>query len=264
MTKFSVLGATGMIGSKLAADLARRGHEVFEPGHGTEELFANPLGHVIYCIGVTADFRSRPYETLESHVTLLADLLKRGQFDSLLYLSSTRVYSGAEDGLEDMAIRINPHDASDFYNLTKLMGESLCHVSQREHVRVARLSNVVGADRDDSPNFIPSLIREARNGHIQLYSSLTSAKDYVHIDDVVSLLPKIAVLGRYDVYNVASGRQISHSEWVERLRVSTGCGVSVTMDAPQLGFAPISIARIVEEFGFVPRDVFHAMDMQDQ
>jgi len=31
-------------------------------------------GHVIYCIGLTADFRQKPFETIEAHVSKLAEV----------------------------------------------------------------------------------------------------------------------------------------------------------------------------------------------
>ncbi len=51
------------------------------------------LGHAFYCIGLTADFRSRPFETIEAHCGLLKEVLSGSRFSSFVYLSSTRVYA---------------------------------------------------------------------------------------------------------------------------------------------------------------------------
>jgi len=78
--KFTVLGAGGFIGSHLLAHLRQAGHDCFAPARGDATLFAEELGHVIYCIGLTADFRSRPFDTVRAHVCLLADVLEKAPF----------------------------------------------------------------------------------------------------------------------------------------------------------------------------------------
>jgi nucleoside-diphosphate-sugar epimerase len=268
--KFTVLGGTGVIGRRLVASLRAQGYEVYAPSRealtrmlsGTSLGSAHPsLGHVIYAIGMTADFRQYPFETVQAHVSLLSQVLTQSPFESLLYLSSTRVYLGtsAWQGGEDIRLSVRPQDPSDLYNLSKLMGESLCHACARPTVRVARLSNVVGGEDADSSNFIPSLQREARAGRIVLQTALSSAKDYIHIDDVVALLPRIAMEGRHTLYNLASGLQISHGEWAQHLVEQTGCAVEVLPDAPATRFVPIDVTRIRSEFGFEPRSVFSAV-----
>lgn len=243
--KFTILGASGFIGSHLRAYLEKTGYECFAPARGDASVFGQELGHVIYCIGLTADFRQRPFDTVRAHVCFLAEVLEKAKFESLLYLSSTRVYAGAASGNEDAQLM-----AGDLYNLSKLAGESLCFASGRANVRVARLSNVFGNDFS-SDNFLPSLIRAAVvDGRIILGTALDSAKDYVHIDDVVSVLPKIALAGKQRVYNVASGRNISNRELVEIIRELTGCAAEVAGDAGHVSFPPIQVTRLRQEFGF--------------
>lgn len=259
MSRFTILGGHGNIGQRLRAYIEGRGYEVWIPTRGDEAVFQRNLGHVIYAIGVTADFRTRPFETMDAHVCVLANVLSRARFESLLYLSSTRVYSGNEAVDEMSPLSVQPADPSDLYNLSKLAGESLCLQSGRDKVRVARLSNVVGADDQESANFLPSLTREARNGLIRLRSDMRSAKDYVHIDDVVPLLTQIALTARDRIYNVASGKNITHEEWVRELQRTHRCSVEVETNAPVLRFPPIAIRRVVDEFGFSPRDVLRTI-----
>jgi nucleoside-diphosphate-sugar epimerase len=259
VSRFTVFGANGFIGSRLVRTLRASGHDVLAPERDECAWLTHPLGHVIYAIGITADFRSRPLDTVEAHVCALAPLLRSAQFESLLYLSSTRVYGAQPRGAEDDALSVNPHDPSDLYNLSKLMGESMCLSSGRRGVRIARLSNVVGADDAGSSNFLPSLLRDARAGHISLRTDLASAKDYIHIDDVLHLLPLVAVQGQHSMYNVASGQQITHGQWVEHLVAMTGCTVQVLANAPVVYFSPVDVTRIQAEFGFAARTVFSTM-----
>lgn len=259
---WTVLGASGVIGRHLVTRLRANGQTVYTPGRGEPGLYERPLGHVIYAIGLTADFRTRPYDTVQAHVSLLAELLQRADFTSLLYLSSTRVYARTASSREDADLGVQPQDPSDLYNLSKLMGESLCLNGGRSGVRVVRLSNVVGGEDRDSGNFVPSLVREARGGCIVLQTAPDSAKDYIHIDDVAELLPRIATQGRERLYNVASGVQTHHAQWTAQLQAQTGCTVDVAPGAPVVSFAPIDITRIRTEFAFMPRPVLSALPAQ--
>lgn len=253
---FTVLGASGYIGSRLVAHLQAQGHTVWAPARGDAEVFTRPLGHVMYCVGLTADFRTRPFDTADAHVSLLAEVLRRAQFDSLLYLSSTRVYMGAASTHEDAPLSVLPGDPSYLYNLTKLTGESLCHASGRAGVRVARLSNVVGPGMDAaSGNLVADLLRQAQGGHIVLRSDPQSAKDYVHVDDLLDWLPRIALTGRAATYNVASGRQTTHAQWLAWLQARTGCTVEVHAQAPLQVFPPINVQRLQGEWGVTTRAV---------
>lgn len=256
MTPFTVLGASGYIGSRLVSHLRSQGHPVWAPTRGDAGVFNRPLGHVVYCVGLTADFRTRPFDTVEAHVGLLTEVLRRSQFDSLLYLSSTRVYLGAASTDEDAPLSVLPGDPGYLYNLTKLTGESLCHASGRAHVRVARLSNVVGPGMDAaSGNLVADLLHQAREGHVQLRSDPGSSKDYVHVADLLDWLPRVALAGRAAVYNVASGLQTTHAQWLEWLRERTGCTVRWPQDAPLQQFLPIAAQRLQAEFNVRPRPV---------
>ena len=255
-SSFTVLGASGYIGSRLVAHLRAQGHTVWAPTRGAAEVFTRPLGHVMYCVGLTADFRTRPFDTVDAHVGLLAEVLRRAQFDSLLYLSSTRVYMGAASPHEDAPLSVLPGDPSYLYNLTKLTGESLCYACGRPGVRVARLSNVVGPDMDAaSGNLVADLVRQAQGGHIVLRSDPQSAKDYVHVDDLLDWLPRIALAGRAATYNVASGRQTLHAQWLAWLQARTGCTVEVDAQALLQAFPPINVQRLRGEWGVAPRAV---------
>jgi nucleoside-diphosphate-sugar epimerase len=256
LSAFTVLGSSGYIGSRLVAHLQAQGHAVWAPARGDAEVFSRPLGHVIYCVGLTADFRSRPFDTVDAHVGLLAEVLRHARFESLLYLSSTRVYMGAASTHEDAALSVMPGDPTYLYNLSKLTGESLCHASGRPGVRVARLSNVVGPGMDAaSGNLVADLVRQARSGHIVLRSDPQSAKDYVHVDDLLDWLPRIALSGCAATYNVASGRQTTHAHWLAWLQAHTGCTVEVVAQAPLQAFPPINVQRLQGEWGAAPRVV---------
>ncbi|MFM8751386.1 NAD-dependent epimerase/dehydratase family protein [Rhabdaerophilum sp.] len=257
MSQFTILGASGTVGRALAEYLRAAGEEVLAPARGDDAIWREDLGRVVYCIGVTADFRTRPLETIEAHVTVLHRLLAEARFERLVYLSSTRVYGGvgADDApaREDRTLTVDPHSGSDLYNLSKLMGESLCLHGSKGRACVARLSNVVGGEDEDSQNFLPSLLREARAGHVHLRSALDSAKDYIHIEDAVAVLTTLAKGPSQGIYNVASGIRTPHSEWIAAIQAATGATLSVEANAPRILFPPIDITRIRSECSVQPR-----------
>lgn len=246
MSRATVLGASGFVGSHLAAALRDAGIEVFAPPRGAD-LAGQNLGTVYYCIGLTAGFRTRPLETVEAHVGVLREVLRTAKFDKLVYLSSTRVYDATGNGStnEDATLPVRPADPSDLYNLSKLMGESLTLHGGKLGI-VARLSNVVGPDFK-SELFLPTLIREALAGKIVLRSDPESTKDYIGVADAVKQLIALGH-GRERIYNVASGRNTTHATILNRLRELTGCTVEVA-GGPRQSFPPIDAGRMRGEFG---------------
>lgn len=257
---YTVLGGAGFIGKALAEFLRGRGHTVYTPARklSSQSLCDESIGHVVYCIGLTADFRSRPWDTLDAHVGVLRHLLAEGSFSSLTYLSSTRVYLGSKMGCEDAVVQVSPEQPDQLYNLSKLMGEALCHTASRPDrpVRVVRLSNVVGGDLN-SDNFIYSLMREALScGVINLNSSLDSAKDYIALIDVLEMLELVASKGKSRCYNLASGRQVTNRDVVQLIADLTGAEIKVSANAVQQAFPVIDISRLSNEFGFSPSSPF--------
>jgi nucleoside-diphosphate-sugar epimerase len=246
----TVLGASGFIGSHVVRRLRQTGTAHRAPARG-ESLVDRPLGAVLYCIGLTADFRDRPLATVDAHVGALTEMLRSADFDRLVYLSSTRVYRRAAGPCaEEDPLRFQPDDADDLYGLSKALGEA---VALRHHdTCVVRLSNVYGVDPAPQ-SFLGAVIDAAvRAGSVVLGQTLDSAKDYVSVQDVVDVVLRLARGGRHRVYNVAGGREVSHRDLVGSLRAATGCRVEVRTDAVRLASAPISIARAIEEFGYRP------------
>ena len=78
---FTVLGASGFVGSALVAALEHTGHRVRAVTRGALPALLETrrnAGHVIDCIGLTGDFRARPHDTAEAHLEeLRAELTAR-------------------------------------------------------------------------------------------------------------------------------------------------------------------------------------------
>ena len=254
----TVLGASGFIGSLLAERL--RKYKLQHQGVGRNDpLPTGNLGNVIYCIGVTADFRSKPLETVEAHVCELLEVVRQCEFDSLLYLSSTRLYGGASTTDEDALLAVQTQSASDLYNISKLMGESITLNCGRIG-RVARISNVYGPDFT-SDNFLSTLLRQAVRGEkLVVQTGRTSEKDYVCVHDVVEQLIWIASEGKEQIYNVAGGANVTNLQLTERLQELTGCEVEFAADAPVITFPQITVERQRREFGFLPASLLRDLE----
>lgn len=246
----TVLGAGGFIGRHLLMALEERGYECWAPQRGDPEIFTRPLGDVYYCIGVTADFRERPLDTVEAHICILRKVLECAEFNSLVYLSSTRVYKGCPTAKEEQSLTINPSESDSLYNLSKLTGESLAITSGRA-CKIARLSNVFGVGMGAN-NFLGAVVREAMSsGKVELETSLSSEKDYIWVGDVVDALISLASKGKDVIYNIASGENVSNRDIVTIL-AGKGVEVTVAEHAPVVTFPSISVKRLLSDLEVKP------------
>jgi len=108
---------------------------------------------------------------------------------------------------------------------------------------------------------VNALIAEALNRPIiSLRTSHNSEKDYIAIEDVVEILPKIAQNGKCRIYNVASGSNLTHGAIVNTIAKLTNRDVEIQKDAPTIIFPPIDVSRIVDEFHFLPRDIKESIE----
>jgi nucleoside-diphosphate-sugar epimerase len=255
--KYTILGSNGFIGSNLHKYLSEKSENCFCPPRNYIFTKKENLGHIIYCIGLTADFRDNPMATVNAHVSKLIEVLENTKFNSFLYLSSTRVYAGSNSGNEETSLKTNPLNPSDLYNISKIMGESICLSIPNKKVRIARLSNVIGNDFN-SENFLFTLIKDAVDkGAIRLSIPMNAAKDYVSIDDVVKLIPLITLKGKHRLYNIASGNIITNKKLTDEIKKSTRCAVESLKLNSGLTFPSISIKKIQNEFLYKPKNILN-------
>lgn len=199
-------------------------------------------------------------QTIDAHVCILNNILKNCNFDSLLYISSGRIYYNVNSTLEENSFSINPNIKNDLYDISKLQGESLCMSLNNSQIKIIRPSNVIGTSAP--PNlFIPSLIKEAvETGKIVLHSTLDSNKDYVYVDDLVELIPKIIFSDKFQIYNIASGYNTTSKEIINEIIRLTNCKLEIAPDAKKFSSGQININRIKNEFNFVPTRVIDKIE----
>lgn len=248
--KFTIFGSTGFIGSHLVRFLHSKNFECFTPNIRNYDVAeSDNLGHIIYAIGVS-DFLNYPHKAIDAHVCYLNKILESRNFESLLYISSGRIYYNSSLTSEENTVKINPTSKNDLYNISKLMGESLCLASNKHNVKIIRPSNVIGTNAP-SNLFIPSIIIDAiQKKKITLHSTLESKKDYIYIDDLVKLTLQIILDGKYSIYNIASGYNTKSRDIINEIVKLTNCTVEITSDAKEFSSPQICVDRIKSEFNF--------------
>lgn len=257
--KFTILGSKGFIGKELTSFLTKIGHECFTPEVRNTNLEGMDLGHVIYSAGVP-NFMERPYDAVDAHVCQLKNILQKSNFKSLQYFSGGRVYHKMNDTKEERDLMFNPLDKNDLYGISKIMGESICIASNNPRVHILRLTNVTG-NNFNSHLFLPSIIRDAiTKNKIKVFTSLSSKKDYVYIDDVLELVLKISISGKNKIYNIASGKNIESGKLIEKISDITGCDVEVASNSKEYSFPETSISKITEEFDFSPTNILDKIE----
>lgn len=251
---WTVVGARGWIGSHLCAHLRALGATVAEFTHA--ESARAPVGHLIWCSGVTYGAQQSVRDAYRAHVTAVEGWLDAPGVLSFTYLSSTRVYDHALRTTEDTPLLLG---SSAIYALTKSAGETLV-LSSATNGRAIRMSNVYGT-RPSSPLFLNDVLRQAAmHGRIRLATSLDSAKDYVGLGETVAVIPRLVLAGKERIYNVAAGYNTTSREIVDALlALEPRLVIDVPEDAPRSVTPEISVERIRTEFGFHSRPLTAAL-----
>mgnify|MGYP001793046177 CR=1 FL=1 len=258
----TVFGAGGFIGGQVAKALSAQLGVVWRPTRddiSRNRHLTRDLGHVVYAIGLTGDFRSRPVSTVDAHAGLLAKVLHETRWQSFLVLSSTRVYGNAPRHApwrEEEPISVIP-SADTLYDLSKLLGEAAVLDHPSPNARVARLSNVFGTGLSAS-TFLGAVTAAAREGAVTIREGAGSTKDYVPLTRAVEALVSIALHGQHRLYNVSSGTLISHGDVADLLKASD-TKVSFAEGAENRRLPAASPARLQTEFHLAPVDVRAAL-----
>ena len=248
-----ILGSNGWIGSELVKYFSSLKYNVIQVNRKNLDEWINSQDYkniVVYAIGITGDFRNRIGESCEANVSILNNVLQSQSrnIDHFVYLSSTRIYMRNQITTEEECISLKSDQKNDFYNISKLMGESLVLTNQNKNFKILRLSNVLGFNQPRE-TFVGQLIHEAKkNGNAQILQSIKSAKDYIGMKDLTYYVEKIITEGIHRIYNVAYGHNISHADianWLQK----NGFNISFKENSSEL-FIPkeINISRLLKEF----------------
>ncbi len=242
--QITVVGAAGFIGSNLSNFFKKLGFKVVDIYKGYQILPQENYGIVLYCAGVTAGFRERPFDVINAHVTNLVNWLTFSDFDKLIYFSSARIYMGNKLGLESVEdFIINRNDT---YNQTKILGESICQFSKK-NTAILRLSHVIGYD-PNSPYFFWNVIRQfcSNSPNVSIDESPQSKRDYIFLEDIFDIIRQIIKLDKTGIYNVSSGIDVKNIELVSIVNEVIG-PKEVFFGKKKLDFPSIENKKIVKD-----------------
>ncbi len=246
LPKITIVGATGFIGSNLSKYFKNLGYEVKDIFKGDQILREENYGVVLYCAGVTHGFRERPLDVINAHVNHLIDWLDLAHFDKLIYFSSARIYMNNTSSLETVEdFIVNRNDS---YNLTKILGESICQ-SSKKNTLVLRISHVIGYD-PTSPSFFWNVLRQycIDSNTVTIEEAPECKRDYIYVEDLLIIIKKLITIEKIGIYNVSSGISIENRELVSLLNEFMMSKV-VIFEGKKVNFPPIENKKIVKELG---------------
>ena len=145
-----ITGGAGFIGSNIAFYLQENYPDsrviIFDCFRNNEVLSnGNPssYGHYKNLIGFKGD-------VICGNINIKNELsiLDNYKFDSLLYISSGRIYYNMNSTLEENYFSVNPNLKNDLYNISKLQGESLCLSMNNPKIKIIGSGGTKGIPED--------------------------------------------------------------------------------------------------------------------
>ena len=250
--KILITGAAGQIGSGLAKRICdkheltlvynlRNGYanhlkdaegEFIAPFHNidvaTAEIYSctGSYDAIIHLAAISSlpDCETNPLETLHCNVSATANVLdfaRKMNVPHVIFASTSAIYENNDVDVFTEDLEVSPRL---YYSLSKKMCEDLIE-SYREHygskVTILRFFNVFGPDGDQTrpnPPLLNFVYRELTKGKAPVLSGDgEQVRDFICIDDVVSMLDLCLEKQPNDVFNVCTGKAVSVnqiSNWV--------------------------------------------------
>ncbi len=261
-----VTGATGFVGRRLVACLAAAGHRVgavaidlHEPP-AAEDRFAvdirdraaiaqavarfapDRIVHLAALSHVGESWRRIP-DYFAINVLGVENVLAAAGRCPVLFMSSAEVY-GLVPEQEQPISEQRPVSPRTPYALTKAAAERLALATG---ATVVRSFNLIGAGQAPSfalPSFAAQLAAIERGAPPLLsVGNLSARRDFVHVEDAVLALVRLAEAPQPGgIFNLASGRDHSIAELLERLIALSGLEVRCAEDPEKL--RPVDVPRL--------------------
>ena len=248
-----ITGAAGQIGSGLAKLLIEKGHkltlcdnlrngyinnlkvdeEIIAPFYkvdiATQELLdlcGDQYDAIIHLAAITSlpDCESNPLETLRINVSGTANILefaRKYNVPHMIFASTSAVYENTDVEVFTEDLEINPRL---YYSLSKKMAEEVVQSYQENYglkVTTLRFFNVFGPDGDQTrpnPPLLNFVVRELKKGVApELSGDGEQVRDFIWVNDVVSMLELCLEKQPNDVFNVCTGVAVSVNQiatWV--------------------------------------------------
>jgi len=227
--RIAVTGSTGFIGKYLVPALKKSNHVVVEISRskGIDICSWDDVKSIDHCdiiIHLAAKtfvpdsfLNPREFYQINNTATLNALELARLWRAKLIYMSSY-LYGPPQYVPVDEKHPINPHNP---YAQSKFISEELCKGYHRDFhvpVTVFRLFNLYGPGQAGSL-IIPDILKQIETGKVILKDPRPK-RDYIHIDDVVSVIAKTIEkrLEGFNLFNLGTGKSCSVEQLVSTLK----------------------------------------------
>jgi len=258
MARCLVLGANGFIGSYLVDELASKGHfvrcfdrfntdtafsasgeniEIYKGDFLSEESIESALDEIDYVfhfISTTTPMSAEndPIKDIESNVKMSVILFKlcvAKKIKKIIFASTGGSIYGETRSDLPLAETSLPRPVSP-YAIGKLSIEHYLQYFQHKHnldYTVFRLSNPYGPRQNTSggQGIIPIFLEKiARNEPVTVYGDGTMARDYIFIEDLITILIDASFKNNSSehVFNLGSGESKTINEIIEIMRYVTG------------------------------------------
>jgi nucleoside-diphosphate-sugar epimerase len=231
-----VTGASGFIGKNISKEIKFLGGDVIELSSQNDlrnrnalDTFNGKVNYVIHAAGkvFVPDSWNNPISFLQVNAGGTETVMEFCRLNKIgcTYISGY-VY-GRNTPLPILeSAEINP---SNPYAYSKFIGEKICkmyHDCFQVPVQIIRPFNVYGPGQSD--NFlIPLLIKQFKESNIIKVKDLNPRRDFVYLDDLITLILKSCFRSDYNVFNCGTGRSTSVAELIEYLRIISEKNISI-------------------------------------
>jgi nucleoside-diphosphate-sugar epimerase len=265
--KILVTGSNGFVGSNLAQELSRRGHQVIGLGRAASSkvqgidyiqhdlsvpLLLNDsirgLDRVVHCAALASPW-ARPEAFHQNNVVATDNLLKLCQSigsPHFIYISSSSVFYRNEDQMhltEDSPIP-RLEEQINMYSRTKLMGEHLTSAYNGAWC-ILRPRAVFGPG---DTVLLPRIIRAAERGKLPRLTRPDGQRavgDLVYIDTLTHYIAKACEDKIEGIFNLTNDQPVEISTFVDRVLSQLGCSVPKKRIPIRLAFRAARVMEMV-------------------
>lgn len=281
MEKYLITGGAGFIGSNLAQELVKRGHQVKVLDNfltGKKENIAFLMDKIEFIEGDIRDFRicqkavagvdyvlhqaalpsvprsiENPLLTNEININGTLNLLwasKEVGLKKFVFASSSSIYGDEPSLPKDEDMKPKPLSP---YALTKLVGEFYCQIFSQIYGLPSislRYFNVFGPRQDPFSQYaavIPNFITRMLKGKEPIiYGDGQQSRDFTYVSNVVeaNILAAHAPENSFGVVNIACGERITINSLAAQIKEILKKDISPSYQTPRPGDIKHSLADI--------------------
>jgi dTDP-4-dehydro-6-deoxy-alpha-D-gulose 4-ketoreductase len=228
---------------------------------------------LVHCAGASgnSEYKASHFGSmLDENIRIASNVLNGARdrgIPMLVMLSSMDVYTGETGGpiREEDDYRAQMRLPDNGYVLSKIFAEILADAYRKQYgmrILVARLTNAYGPGdgaRGGSLRVIPAMMQRIATGQpIEIWGDGTQCRSFIYVKDLVRAVLQLAAHGRYDTFNVATGKSVSLLELARLVTNEFGVADRVELKRNKPTGASsrdLNIDRMLEVIDFKPRPI---------